>query len=466
MSSEDIPHEDQSLTARAQEAHRRGMARHVLDSIEASPWTKREIGGKITLHFVDHMGEGVFLQPEQLQHVWLGTDDEDMQDLGDTLKNWGEFLAKEYPDQDARLQDIHVVVCSDIADLSNVTDAVPGMNGDAAYTMPFADTDLRDSTTLRFLIMLPYPQPAKSREAEKNWLVDSASHELEHVWQFLTIASDNLGVAWLDYAEMCAMMAEQRSRVGARSYVDYGAAFLTRLPAGLLTPHAIDGMVRGLGAADDARKVVPIYWFFPFLDRLDRKLKDTCKVKDGCRDIWKMWGGSGAVSSPWSVIDEALSSHGLSLAAEWTAFCQGVVRKALDCEMVRSMNDRFNSRSPSWRVDLLGTQPITTYNFKVSPLGVHWIHLAGAGKGCQFTWSSIPPRSGITVHCVSAEDVWRQIESGWEIPDDGQHDFLIIDTQIPTPRNLPDLTASGVSVTFEEPARALVQTAAVPASRS
>lgn len=456
MSSEENPNDDQSLEARAQEERRRLMARHVLNSITEPPWTERKIGCKITLHFIHLTSEGIFLQHEQLQHVWLGTDDGDMQELYDTLGEWDALLAEKYPDQFRRLQDIHVVVCSDIADLSNVTDAVPGMNGEASYTMPFADQNLRDSRTLRFLIMLPYPQPTKSREAEKCWLVDNANHELEHVWQFLTVGSDNLGVAWLDYAEMCSMMAEQRSREGARSYVDYGAAFLTRLPAGLLTPHAIDGMVRSLGAADDARKVVPIYWFFPFLDRLDRKLKALCKMEDGCRDIWKRWGGSGAVSSPWLIIDESLSSHGLSLAAEWMAFCQGVVREALGCDIVRAMSDRFNSRSPSWRVDLLGTRPITTYTFKVSPLGVHWIQLAGAGKGRKFTWSSVPPRSGIIVNCASGDGVWRKIESGWEIPDDGQHDFLIVDTQIPTPSNLPDLTASGVSVTFEEAARVLV----------
>ncbi|RBP38647.1 hypothetical protein DES53_111167 [Roseimicrobium gellanilyticum] len=436
----------------ARAARLREIALTVLERTQELPWEVGHPAGKVTVRHVNQVNGGIFLQPKTPRQVWMGIERDDLLRIEELLSAWEQEMSDAYAWQFERLAHVYVIICTDLQELTELNDEGDELGESEAFVLPYLDSD--DCRQLSFLLMIPYPQPFRSREAEVDWLLDVTVHELEHIWQFLTIGTDNVGAAWRDFSEMCAMKAEQSRHPGSRSFLDYGLAFQTRFPQGVLSRQTVDGMIRVLDKVENARKTHPIYWYFPFLIQIDEKLKSACGLKDGCRAIWRQWRGTdGKVNSPWLLIDESLQKQGYSLSREWVSFCQAALRpNSAGCEVVGAMNGRFTTRAPSWRVDMQSTPPMTTLAFQSWPLGAHWVQFAGQGKGRRLNWG--PPSSNgfVEIHMHDGNGGWSHLEvPGWEIPDNEPYDFLVIHTHLPSPTRVPDFYGTNISIAFEEP---------------
>ena len=405
----------------------------VLHETGGSPWLQTDFASdRVCVRSINSDAEFLLIQNVGgnyggANRVWLGLDKWVIDFVGQCCE---EFVGKLDSELSNVLGRIIVIVCDSPLNLTDLGD------GDAC-ACPFSEDG---GGSMSFLVIVPFPFPQRRVEDERSHLRAILSHELEHVWQFLTVRETDFGAPWREFAEMCAVIAEIRDQPGSVSHHEYGTHFLRCLAEGLFAD-GIDGD--------------PVYWFYPFLSQLDDRMRRDCGIPDGCRGVWRFWEGIGDgdyPTSPWCIIDERLRDVNSNLGNEWQDFCIKVAFRVECNRLVQELDSRFSPRLPTANIDFEHDLRGGVLTLKSRPLSAHWIRLKGA-KGLnsiRWTHHSVNPALRVCVKRTSSNEVEVISRDQWklELGEYGDADLLLVNGYVPSVRSISDYAGDPIVLEF------------------
>jgi hypothetical protein len=403
-----------------------------LANTDAPPWRKEVVYPGVELRWIPEAplaGEYLMkLQPasvvnprtclldNQASVLWVGLPDECELQLRDDIRQWCEEHLRPLLSPNGRRVEVTIVLGPDLA---NVTGGLENME---AFTLPRRTSP---EPCFHFLIGLNYPQANRTEEQESGWLRTALVHELEHVWQLLTLDNTGFAEPWLALAEMCAVYAERKHCQDEKTYLDFGSDFLRRLPCGLLNAHPEDGSA--------VRRVEP-YWTFPFIEHLEQCAPGIYRA------IWSYTVEHPEVLAhgPWFALDQYLKDRGSSLSEEWIGFCRSLFEPPFGSS-IESIHSRFPTRLPTLRIDLSDSLPATVFSWqwRLWPLSVHWIHVRCAGGEPRIlTWecpsSLLEENLNFHTSVRSGGGAWHIATGAIRLdPAQSSWDILLIDCVVP-----------------------------------
>lgn len=370
--------------------------------------------------------KGAFVEPRF--QVWLGVSEQIVAEIRKLTRNWFISNEAELIGGGRSMGEVMVVVGPSLW-------FVTGTQIDGAFTMPHFDVNRR---RLQFLVCLALPQPIRNPVQELHWARSALLHELEHVWQFVSLNDTLLEPHWAPFAEMCAVYAETIACPESPSYLDYGEDFLRCLPFGIT------------GVCSSSWRPQP-YWTFPFMEHLSQ----ACPSFH--REIWRQPGmrsqgiaqsqGTGNTAlkkGPWIAIDALLMNHGATLKEQWVAFCKTLNDPAPGSAAAK-IAARFTPRLPTLRVDLRfkTAHSASTWFWHTLPLSAHWVQIAYEKDLWAFSWKFHEANSGnITVVARRQGEEWFEVTSSPLVFNGrpSMWDILIVDTTILDMSQLMDVS--------------------------
>ncbi len=383
---------------------------------------------------------------DQASVLWVGLPKEDEDKLRSAICRWCQGHLQPLLSATGREAEITIILGPDLANITGETEQIE------AFMHPRQLGPAR----FHFLMGLNFPQLERTKDQEAGWLRTALVHELEHVWQILTLGNTLLAKAWRALAEMCAVYAEYKLCPEENTFLEFGSDFVRRLPCGLVNAHLEEGPA--------IRRVDP-YWTFPFIEHLEDFAPGIY------RDIWTSIRSSNVlVHGPWVALDEFLKKRGSCLPAQWIEFCCCLFAPRPGSS-INSIHDRFPARLPTLRIDLTDSLPTQdlAWKWRLWPLSAHWIQVkALGGRGPRsLTWQCVGAAwdgdPDLHVWIRRPNGVWQSATSPVRLdPADGSCDILLIDSAVPDLFSIfsserPNLFAPGarmlsIQLTSEAPA--------------